>query len=60
MFWNVESRSRNLPVTKNEAGVALVSGCTPRLFEMVEGDLKNPYELMLEILSAERYEKISA
>lgn len=60
VFWNVESRNRNLPVTKNEAGVALVSGCTPRLFEMVEGDLKNPYELMLEILSAERYEKISA
>ena len=60
VFWNVESRNRNLPVTKNEAGVALVSGCTPRLFEMVEGDLKNPYELMLETLSAERYEKISA
>lgn len=60
VFWNVESRNRNLPVTRNEAGVALVSGCTPRLFEMVEGDLKNPYELMLEILSAERYEKISA
>lgn len=60
VFWNVESRSRNLPVTMNENGVALVSGCTPRLFQMVEGDLSTPYELMLEILSAERYEKISA
>ena len=60
VFWNVESRNRNLPVTKTESGVALVSGCTPRLFEMVEGNLSTPYELMLEILSAERYEKISA
>ena len=60
VFWNVESRNRNLPVTMNENGVALVSGCTPRIFQMVEGDLSTPYELMLEILSAERYEKISA
>lgn len=60
VFWNVESRNRNLPVTMNENGAALVSGCTPRIFQMVEGDLSTPYELMLEILSAERYEKISA
>lgn len=60
VFWNVESRNSNLPVTMNENGVALVSGCTPRLFQMVVGDLSTPYELMLEILSAERYEKISA
>ena len=60
VFWNVESRNRNMPVTMTESGVALVSGCTPRLFEMVEGDLSTPYELMLDVLSAERYEKISA
>ena len=60
VFWNVESRSRNLPVTMNENGAALVSGCTPRIFQMVEGDLSTPYALMLEILSAERYKKISA
>lgn len=60
VFWNVESRHRNLPVTKTESGVALVSGCTPRLFEMVEGDIVDPYDFMLSILTAERYEKISA
>ena len=60
VFWNVESRNRNLPVTMNANGVALVSGCTPMIFQMVEGGLSTPYELMLEILSAERYEKISA
>ena len=60
VFWNVESRNRNLPVTRTESGVALVSGCTPRLFEMVEGDIVDPYDFMLSVLTAERYEKISA
>ena len=35
VFWNVASRNKQQPVTKNEEGVVLVSGCTPRLFSMV-------------------------
>ncbi len=63
VFWNVASRNRQQPVTKNEQGVALVSGCTPRLFSMVmDGSLNamTPYEYMLDILGSERYEKIVA
>ena len=63
VFWNVASRNRQQPVTKNEQGVALVSGCTPRLFSQVlDGSLTalTPYEFMLEILGNERYEKIVA
>lgn len=63
VFWNVASRNRQQPVTKNEQGVALVSGCTPRLFSMVaDGSLAalTPYEFMLETLNSERYEKIVA
>ncbi len=60
VFWNVQSRNTQQPVTKNEQGVALVSGCTPRLFDMVmSGDL-NPYTFMLEAVCDERYEKIAA
>ena len=60
VFWNVASRNSNQPVTKNEQGVALVSGCTPRLFSMVaSGDL-SPYSVMMEIIKSERYAKISA
>lgn len=63
VFWNVASRNRQQPVTKNEQGVALVSGCTPRLFsQVVDGSLAamTPYEFMLDVLGSERYEKIEA
>lgn len=63
VFWNVASRNRQQPVTKNDQGVALVSGCTPRLFsQVVDGSLAamTPYEFMLDVLGSERYEKIAA
>ncbi len=60
VFWNVASRNRHQPVTKNEQGVALVSGCTPRLFSMVAAGRCSPYDQMLEILGNERYAPIAA
>lgn len=63
VFWNVASRTRQQPVTKNEQGVVLVSGCTPRLFSQVaDGSIAamTPYEFMMEVLGDERYEKIAA
>lgn len=63
VFWNVASRNRQQPVTKNEAGVVLISGCTPRIFSMVmDGSLDGmtPYNFMMEVIGGERYEKIVA
>lgn len=60
VFWNVASRNRQQPVTKNEQGVALVSGCTPRLFEMAASGTMNLYAFMLEVIESERYAKIAA
>ena len=60
VFWNVASRTRQQPVTKNEQGVALVSSCTPRLFSMVASGTMNPYAFMLEVVESERYAKIVA
>ena len=60
VFWNVQSRNRQQPVTKNEQGVALVSGCTPRLFSMVLSGEYTPEKFMLEAISNQRYEKIVA
>ena len=60
VFWNVDARNTQQPVTMNEQGVVLVSGCTPRLFSMVAGGIVSPYVFMLEILGSERYRDITA
>jgi hypothetical protein len=60
VFWNVASRNRQQPVTKNQQGVSLVSGATPRLFEMVAGGNLSPYKFMMDVLEKERYAKIVA
>lgn len=60
VFWNVASRNRQQPVKKNEQGVCLVSGVTPRIFSMIAGDNLSPYQFMMEVLGGERYAKIVA
>lgn len=60
VFWNVQSRNSQQPVTQNEQGVALVSGCTPRIFGMLQSGILSPLGYMLDILGAERYAKIAA
>ena len=60
VFWNVQSRNQQQPVTQNEEGVALVSGCSPRIFNMLQSGNLSPLCYMLEILGTERYAKIAA
>ncbi len=60
VFWNVQSRNRQQPVSMNEQGVILVSGCTPRIFSMVANGKFNPVEQMKEVLLSERYAPICA
>ena len=60
VFWNVASRNQQQPVAVNDRGVALVSGCSPRIFSMaMEGEL-NPYDFMLSVVDTERYAPIAA
>lgn len=60
VFWNVRSCNAQQPVTQNEQGVALVSGCSPRIFRMLSSGNLSPMGYMLDILGAERYQKIVA
>ena len=63
VFWNVNSRNRQQPVTKNEAGVCLVSGLTARIFQLVASaqiEDFTPEKVMMEILNSERYVHIMA
>lgn len=60
VFWNVNSRNEQQPVSMNEQGVTLVSGSNARVFSMVmEGELE-PYAYMMSILGGERYAAICA
>jgi hypothetical protein len=60
VFWNVQSRNEQQPVRSNEQGVALVSGCTPRIFSQVMSGELDPYRNMLQVLLSERYAPICA
>ncbi len=60
IFWNVNSYTRQQPVTMNEQGVCLISGNTARLFSIAMRGGTTPYELMLEVLLTERYAEITA
>lgn len=60
VFWNVQSRNRQQPVSMNEQGVILISGCTPRIFSMVANGKFDPVLLMKEVLLSERYAPVCA
>ncbi len=60
VFWNVASRRMQAPVTKNEQGVALVSGFTPAIFDMVMSGDTTPYRYMMDVLGRKRYEPVAA
>ena len=60
MFWNVASRNQQQPVKINDQGVALVSGCNPRIFSMLKAGILSPYAFMMDVLGSERYAAIVA
>ncbi|MBR0090553.1 MAG: DUF2828 family protein [Lachnospiraceae bacterium] len=60
VFWNVSARHTQMPVTKNEQGVVLVSGCTPQILDLMDGSVPDPYAFMMRVLERERYAAIAA
>lgn len=59
VFWQVNARSgKNLPVQKGTLGVAMVSGFSPSVFKMVVEN-KTPEQVMLDVISSERYAPIT-
>jgi hypothetical protein len=56
VFWNLNARNVQFPVRQDQRGVILVSGYSPTTLQYVlGGDLKTPYELMVEVLQNVRY-----
>lgn len=58
VFWNILSRTRTIPLTQNELGVALVSGFSPTVLNMVLSNKLDPLEVLLDQLNSERYQAI--
>lgn len=56
IFWNVEARQNNIPITDSE-NVSYVSGMSPAIFESVMTG-KSGYDLMMDTLNSERYKNI--
>lgn len=56
IFWNLDARNNQHPVTQHESGAALVSGFSPSTFQYImEGKILTPYETMLKVLCSPRY-----
>jgi hypothetical protein len=61
VFWNINGRADNNPVKMHDSGTCLVSGFSPSVFKSIlKTDMErySPYNVMLDILSNERYDVV--
>jgi hypothetical protein len=58
VFWNVNSRTNTIPVTKNKNGVVLLSGFSTNVVKMAMSGELDPYKCLLRTLYSERYQKV--
>ena len=59
VFWNVNSRTGTIPLKENDLGVALVSGFSTNIAEMVMSNELDPLKVLLEKLNTPRYKRIA-
>ena len=59
VFWNVNSRRNQTPVTINDRGVILISGCSPVIFKYALGQITTPMQMILDVTENDRYDTIS-
>ena len=60
VFWNVNSRNNQQPMTMDKRGFQLVSGCSSSIFaSLLSNKAVSAYQLMLEVLTSERYEPVT-
>ena len=56
VFWNLNARPGNNPVSATDTGVSLVSGFSPNILKSIlSGNAVDPVQTMLETIDAERY-----
>ena len=55
VFWNVNSRTKTIPVTSNEVGVKLVSGFSVNNVKLILSGEIDPWTSLKSVLDSERY-----
>jgi hypothetical protein len=59
VFWNVNARNAQFPMSMDERGFQMVSGCSPSIFaSTMKGEFVSAYDMMLEVLNGERYQAV--
>ena len=59
VFWNVDSRNAQFPMSIDDRGFQMVSGCSPSIFaNTMKGTFLSAQDLMLEVLNGERYQQV--
>jgi hypothetical protein len=58
VFWNVNSRNNHTPVTINDRGVYLISGCSPVIFKYATNLSRSITDLIDTVINNERYSVI--
>ena len=56
VFWNVEARHNNIPMTVRD-GISFVSGMSPTIYQQIMMN-KSAFDLMYEVLDGQRYQSI--
>ena len=59
VYWNIQSRQRNVPVRYDKSGTALVSGFSPAIMHsLAKGKEFNPKAIMNETIYSSRYNAV--
>jgi hypothetical protein len=60
VYWNIHSKSDNVPVQFDKNGTALVSGFSPALLtNLLAGKEMTPISMMMSVIDSERYSKVT-
>ena len=58
VFWNVNSRNTQSPITIDERGAVLIGGCSPVVLKYALGQVTTPMQMVLNITESDRYKNI--
>ena len=61
IFWNVNANGKQVPVTKDDHGTCMVSGCSPAILTAIlSGKEIDPIQVMLDAIDIDRYDSVVA